>query len=101
MVPHQGLLSPRDEVSKAVGAARAQREGIIPISCCPLNVILAHVAVETPWTQDESIEFSSDVTIILGIVYKHTFQMLREYLLVRFTSVMPLLLGTLQLSNKF
>lgn len=76
MVPHQAPLSPHDEVSEAAGAARAQREGAMPISCCPSNVILDHVAVETQWTQDESIEFSSDVTIILGLVYKHTFQML-------------------------
>lgn len=98
MVPHQAPLSPHDEVSEAAKAARAQREGAMPISCCPLNVILDHVAVETQWMQDESIEFSSDVTIILGLVYKHTFQMLREYrLLVRCTSVMLLLRGTLQL----
>lgn len=91
MVPHQALLSPHDEVSEAAGAEQTQREGAVPISCCPLNVILDHVAVETQWTQDESIEFSSDTTIILVLVYKHTFQMLQEYhSLVRSASVMLL-----------
>lgn len=72
-VPPQAPLSPHDEVSEAAGAAQAQRRSHAHL---PLNVILDHVAVEKQWTQDESIEFSSNVTIILGLVYNHTFQML-------------------------
>lgn len=100
MVPLEAPPSPHDEVSEAAGAAPAQRERAVPISCCPLNVILDHVAVETQRTRDESIEFSSDATIILGLVYKHTFRMLWGYhSLVRCTPELLLRLGT-QLQNE-
>lgn len=45
----------------------------------PLNAISDRVAAEAQLTEEESIEFSSDITIILSLVYKHTFRMLREY----------------------
>ena len=44
-----------------------------------LNVISDRIAAEAQLTEEESIEFSSDITIILSLVYKHTFRMLREY----------------------
>lgn len=44
-----------------------------------LNGISDRVAAEAQLTEEESIEFSSDITIILSLVYKHTFKMLREY----------------------
>lgn len=44
----------------------------------PLNAILDRVAAETQLAEEESIEFGSDGTIILRLVYKHTFRTLRE-----------------------
>lgn len=44
-----------------------------------LSVISDRIAAEAQLTEEESIEFSSDITIILSLVYKHTFRMLREY----------------------
>lgn len=44
-----------------------------------LNVISDRIAAEAQLTEEESIEFSSDITIILSLVYKHTFTKLREY----------------------
>lgn len=44
-----------------------------------LNVISDRIAAEAQLTKEESIEFSSDITIILSLVYKHTFRMLRGY----------------------
>lgn len=44
-----------------------------------LNVISDRIAAEARLTEKKSIEFSSDITIILSLVYKHTFRMLREY----------------------
>lgn len=44
-----------------------------------LNVILDHVTAEAKLTEEKSIEFSSDITIILSLVYKHTFRKLQEY----------------------
>lgn len=37
-----------------------------------LNVISDRIAAEAQLTEEESIEFSSDITIILSLVYKHT-----------------------------
>lgn len=56
-----------------------KRKWAMPISCCSLNVISDRIAAETQLTEEESIEFSSDITIILRLVYKHTFRMLRKY----------------------
>lgn len=44
-----------------------------------LNVISDRIAAEAQLTEEKSIEFSSDITIILSLVYKHTFRMLRKY----------------------
>ena len=48
-----------------------------------LKVISDHVATEAELTEEESIEFSSKITIILSLVYKHTVWMHREYHSVR------------------
>lgn len=71
--------SPHDEVSEAAGVVRHGERNSHSRLLLPLNVILDRVAAETQLTEEESIEFSSDSTIILRLVYKHTFRMLREY----------------------
>lgn len=43
-----------------------------------LNVISYRIAAEAQLTEEESIEFSSDITIILSLVYKHAVRMFRE-----------------------
>lgn len=71
--------SPHDEVSEAAGAQWHRERMSHDRLLLPLNVILDRIAAETQLTEEESIEFSSDITIILRLVYKHTFRMLREY----------------------
>lgn len=44
-----------------------------------LNVISDQIAAEAQLTEKESIEFSSDITIILSHVYKHAWKMLQDY----------------------
>lgn len=46
-----------------------------------LNVISDQIAADAQLTEEESIEFSSDITIIFSLVYKHTFGMILEYYL--------------------
>lgn len=80
-------MSPYDEVREGaavlVGTERASGARLLLL----LNVISDRVAAEAQLTEEESIEFSSDITIILSLVYKHTFRMLREYhSLDKFTS---------------
>lgn len=43
-----------------------------------LNAIWDQIAAEAQLTAEESIEFSSKITIILGFVYKQTFRMARS-----------------------
>lgn len=67
--------SPRDEVSEAARRGkRNSRDRLL----LPLNAILDRVAAETQLAEEESIEFGSDGTIILRLVYKHTFRRLQE-----------------------
>lgn len=70
--------SPRDEVSEAAGVAWHGKRNSRDRLLLPLNAILDRVAAETQLAEEESIEFGSDGTIILRLVYKHTFRMLQE-----------------------
>ncbi len=72
--------SPCDEVREASRSATAEKERMSHARLLLLlSVISDRVAAEAQLTEEESIEFSSDITIILSLVYKHTFRMLREY----------------------
>lgn len=68
-----------DEVSKAATAKWHRQRTSHDRLLLPLKVILDRVATETQLTEEESIEFGSDITTTLRLVYKHTFRMLREY----------------------
>lgn len=77
--PSRVPLSPRDEVREAAGALQPRERMSHARLLLLLNVISDRIAAEAQLTEEESIEFSSDITIILSVVYKHTFRMLREY----------------------
>jgi len=65
------LASPGDEVRAAAGSVRqGQRTGRARLLLL-LNVISDRIAAEAQLTEEESIEFGSDITIILSLVYKH------------------------------
>lgn len=70
---------PYDEVREAARALRQRGSARRARLLLLLNGISDRVAAEAHLTEEESIEFSSDITIILSLVYKHTFKMQREY----------------------
>ncbi len=77
--PSHVPLSPHDEVREAAGALRHRERMSHNRLLLLLNVISDRIAAEAQLTEKKSIEFSSDITIILSLVYKHTFRKLREY----------------------
>lgn len=66
-------MRPYDEVREAARALRRIESVSRARLLLLLNGISDCVAAEAHLTEEESIEFSSDITIILSLVYKHTF----------------------------
>lgn len=80
MAPREARLAPMMKLERQQERYGSEREGMsFARLLLLLNVISDRIAAEAQLTEEESIEFSSDITIILSLVYKHTFRMLREY----------------------